>query len=306
MFISTGGPHLHVFERDDPIFPAHTEDGFHVNPETHGYFWYNNSTRAGVLGCVDSHQICADTSESLCWDETNSSQAMDHFSGDLIRQRALYLVLVSLIQSNTWRIINYQQAAALNATTEIKRFVGIRLAREQWKVEVENIFAASLAGMQIRAYDYARGTYAHHPSMIDRTPMLLQDKDTNTRAAVSVAKMFKFRNKGYKNISVFGFSGVIALCILIFLGSRRFSTAEKRDRVQVATGDGGFYDYMWAAILWKAVVVSSAKAVGRWTYSSATACYNYVLRLRGPRPRPRDLEFEEGRDDTEIVDLVES
>jgi len=231
MFISTGGPHLHVFERDDPIFPAHTEEGFYINPETHGYFWYNNSTRAGVLGCVDSYQICTDASESLCWDKTNSSQAMDHFSGDHTRQRALYLVLVSLVHSNAWRILNYQLAAALNATTEVKRFVGIRLAQEQWKVEVENIFAASLAGMQTRVYDYARGTYAHHPSMFDRTPRSLEDNDGNIRAAVSVAKMIKFKNKEYKNISVFGFSGVISLCLLVFLGSRRFSTAERRAQI---------------------------------------------------------------------------
>jgi len=113
-------------------------------------------------------------------------------------------------------VINFQQAASLNATTEIKRLVGIRLAREQWKVEVENIFAASLAGMQIRVYDYARGTYSQHPSMIDRTPMLLQGSDSNTRAAVSVARMLKWRNKDYKNISVSSFWGVITLCLLVF------------------------------------------------------------------------------------------
>src|SRR5215469_6994385 len=63
MFISTGGPYLHMSERDDPIFPAHTGGVFHIYPEARGYFWYNNSTRAGVLGCVDSYQICADASE---------------------------------------------------------------------------------------------------------------------------------------------------------------------------------------------------------------------------------------------------
>jgi len=274
LFISTGGSHLHVSERDDPIFPAHAQDDSYVNPKTHESFWYNNSTQAGVLGCVDSHQICADPSETLCWDQSNSSAAMDHFSNDLERQRALYLVLVSLAGSNTWRTLNYVQADALNATTEVRRLIGIRLAREQWKIEVENIFAASLASIQTRVYDFARGTYAHQPSMIDRTPMLLQGSTSDVRAAVQVASMFKFRDRSYRNVSSFGVWGIVVLCIVVFLGSRRFSNAKRRAEVEESTGDGGYYDYLWAGILWESVFVRFGKWAGKWISYGAVASYN--------------------------------
>lgn len=152
---------------------------------------------------------------------------MEHFSGDIIPQRALYLLQTSIIDSDTWHILNFQQATALNASKEIKRIVGIRLAREQWKVEVENIFVASLSGMQIRAYDYARGTYAQRPSMIDRTPRELQGGDSDVQATIQVARLFKYRSQDFQNISAFGFWGINGLCIAVLLGSRRFSNAER-------------------------------------------------------------------------------
>jgi hypothetical protein len=264
MFISTAGTHLHVFERDDPIFPAHNAVLLHINPGTYSVFWYNNSTRAGVLGCTDSYKICADPQGSLCWDQSsNYTQAFHHFRHDIQRQRALYLVLISLIDSNAWNLINYRRSAALNATSEIKRVIGIRLAEEQWKVEAENFFAASLAGMQIRTYDYAVGTYAHYPNMIDLTPAWLSDKSSDVPAAVEVAKLFKFRLGTYTNVSAVGFWGINALCILLFFGSRRFSNARRREEAIQAHGSGGYHDNLWATIALKALVWRPSRAIGR-------------------------------------------
>jgi hypothetical protein len=266
MFISTGGVHLHVFERDDPIFPAHNSVLLRIGLGTPSIFWYNNSTRAGVLGCADSHQICADSRGSLCWDQTNSTDALHYFSHDPDRQRALYLVLVSLMDSDAWSVLNYRRAAALNASSQIKLVIGIRLAPEQWKVEVENIFAASLAGMQIRPFDYVRGTYSHHPNVIDKTLPLLQGGSSDARAAAEVAKMFKFRSSTIRNVSAIGFWGLNALCIVVFLGSRRFSTAARRAELQSRTGDGGYRDYLWATIACKLLFWRPAKAATKWVW----------------------------------------
>lgn len=37
------------------------------------------------------------------------------------------------------------------------------MAEEQWKVEAEEMFKASLAAFQLGFYDFARGTYANTP-----------------------------------------------------------------------------------------------------------------------------------------------
>jgi hypothetical protein len=277
MFISTGGAHLHVFERDDPIFPAHNPFLAPIGRGTLSTFWYNNSTRAGILGCADSYQICADPRGSLCWDQTNSSQALYHFSGNIQRQRAMYLVTAALEDYHLWSTINYRRGTALNATSQIQRFIGIRLAEEQWKVEVENIFAASLAGMQIRTFDYARGTYANHPNMIDRTPSLLGDNTTNVRAAVDVSKLFKFKNNAYREVSAVGFWGINVLCVALFFSTRRFSTAEKRKLAQSATGTGGHHDSLWATIAWTVLIWRPVKNLGAGIRDRLVKFYPQVL-----------------------------
>jgi hypothetical protein len=165
----------------------------------------------------------------------------------------LYLLLVALADSNAWHLINYLGAAALNATEGIVPIIGIQLAEEQWKAEVKNILAASLAGSHIRAFDYARGTYAGRPSVIDRTPPHLEDPSRSVRVAVEISSLFKFRDVSFKDVSAVGFWGSIILCILIFLGSRRFSTAENRQTLKDEGGDYHYHDSLWATIFFKIV-----------------------------------------------------
>ena len=304
LFISSAGEYYHVFESNDPVFPAHSSVSAIITPGHESTFWYNNSTKAGVLGCVDAQIICADADGSLCWDQNNYTDALHYYSGDLQRQRAFFLVQTALLLSDAWDVANYRRADMLNATHEAKRIIGVRLAEEQWKVEVDNIFAATLAGMQIRIYDFALGTYANHPSMIDRTPLILQDNTTNIRAAVDIAKMFKFRDSGYVNFSAVLFWGINALCIIVFLGTRRFSTAERRAELLAETGDGGFHDCLWATIFWEIILVGLVKLLWRFLrnvvlflwrgcrnsvnfvlFSVIPRVYRILRRLRGQRRR---------------------
>jgi hypothetical protein len=151
----------------------------------------------------------------------------------------------------------------MNATDQAKRIIGIRLAEKQWQVEAANIFEASLAGMQIRVLDYARGTYGSHPNVIDRTPPVLQNPSTNVRAAVEISMMCKFRDDTYKNVSAVGFWGINALCIVLFLASRRYSSAQRRTELEDMGFDGGYHDYLWGAIAWTVCVWEPAKAAVR-------------------------------------------
>jgi hypothetical protein len=294
MFISTGGVHLHRFERNDPIFPAQEMISVQIGSGTQSNFWVNNSTRAGVLGCVDSYKVCADPRGDLCWEKANSTEAFDYFSHDLTRKLGLYFLLIALTDSDAWHLVNYLGAAALNATERIAPIVGIQLAEEQWKVEAENIFAASLVGLQIRAFDYARGTYADRPSVIDTTPLHLENPSTNVRAAVEISGMFKYRDPSFKNVSAVGFWGINMFCLLLVVGSIRFSNYANRQTLKdEGRSDYHLHDNLLATIFFKFcfkfawellkflcehVLFQLARFVWRWSSNLGGNCVSMLTR----------------------------
>jgi len=283
IFLSTGGPHLHLFKRDDPIFPARTP----VQQKVHGgvsTFWKNNSTRAGVLGCVDWYQVCTDSIGSQCWDMVNAEDALEHFQNDVVRQQALYLVLVGLNDSNTWHSINYLRANILNATAEIAQIEGIRLAKEQWKVEVENIFKGTLAYIQLRVFDFARGTYAHFPDVVNHT-------DPRVRG-IDAGRMYKFRNGKYINVSTLGFWGGIALCIVLYIGSFRFSDEERAKRAE-DRGDKGYHNSLWIFIMFDStfrLIFWPIKKLWAWARKSSNVGTNADSGTAGSRSLEMDEE----------------
>ncbi|KAF2674453.1 hypothetical protein BT63DRAFT_419745 [Microthyrium microscopicum] len=267
-FISTAGEYFHVLESHDPIFPAHKSIPYRFQPDKRSLFWYNNSTRAGVLGCVDSHEICPDSTGKGCWGPFDIQRAFDEkFQDDLARRRAFYLLIVALEDFYAWKVVQYPQASVLDATRRARRFVGIRLHPEQWKIEVDGIFNATLAAMQIRIFDYARGTYRSHENVIDSTPSSLKGA-SNLNAGIEISKMFKFRNSAYQNVSAIGFWAIIAVCIILFVGSRRFSTSERRKELIERTNEGGYHDQLWAWILWKACIVVEFRELGMCVFNT--------------------------------------
>jgi hypothetical protein len=178
-------------------------------------------------------------------------------------------------------MVNYLQASVLNATKQAARILDIRLAEEQWKVEVDNIFNASLAATQLQAYDYARGTYAprpNGPSMKDYTPSILQDPKSDTRVAVDISKMFIYKNNEYKNISAFWFRLVNVGCLVIFLSSRRFSTKMRRNQLIGAGLGGGYHDCLWITIFFQKICVVLAKKGWRIAKKGAKAAPGWSKR----------------------------
>jgi hypothetical protein len=272
-FISTAGEFLHLVESHDPIFPAHKSVIREVIPGVPSMFWINNSTRAGVLGCVDSYKICSDHTGTWCWDHTNLSDAFSHFENDLQRQQSLYLLIVALGNTYAWRMTNHLQTQVLQTTHEATHLIGLRLQKEQWKVEVDSIFNATLAAMQLHVYDYARGTYKGYPNMIDATPIGLQDKKSNIRPAVDISKMFKFRDSKYKNVSAVWFWSTNVLCVLVILGCLRFSTEERRQILERKKGIGntGYHNYLCIAIFWEVVCVGFI-----WRGVLVAFCWNMI------------------------------
>jgi hypothetical protein len=267
-FIHTAGEWYHALESHDPIFPAHYVDIVEFPGGLLGLFWVNPKTQAGVLACADTFDICVDDQGKECYGQSEIHMALEQLKNDVEKQRIFYLVSMAMENTYAWWMVHYLQANVLNATRQAARIVDIRFAEEQWKVEVDNIFNASLAATQLQAYDYARGTYAprpNGPSMNDYTPSILQDAKSKTRVAVEISKMFKFKNNAYKNIPAFWFWFVNVGCLVIFLSSRRFSTKTRRDQLIEAGYGGGYHDCLWITIFWKGVCVVLAKKSWRGT-----------------------------------------
>lgn len=285
-FISTGGEHYHVLESNDPIFPAHERVTFQVKPGKFATFWMNNSTRAGVLGCVESYEICPNSTGSDCWSGPfDIPEILDTLEDDLERRRGFYLLAMALEDAYAWKMMEYSQASVLDATRKSQRIVGIKLDPEQWKLEVNGIFDATLAAVQIHIYDYARGTYRKHQNVIDTTPISLQSGNKGLRAAIEISQMVKFRDKGYRNVSALAFWATIGGCIFVFLGSQRFSTPEKRAEVIERTGRGAYHDYLLATIFWEGCIVVCVQKVGIWLYNGVvwTAAWTNMLYERARR-----------------------
>jgi hypothetical protein len=313
-FIRSAGAWFHALESHDPIFPATQAVIVEIRKGLLGLFWGNPSTQAGVLACADTFEICADKKGNKCWDQSRIHSALEVLKDDVDKQRVFYFVSMALENTYAWWMVHYLQASVLNATRQAARIVDIRLAEEQWKLEVDNIFNASLAATQLQAYDYARGTYAprpNGPAMIDNTPSILQNPKSDVRVAVEISKLFKFKNNAYKNISAFWFWTVNIGCLVIFLSSRRFSTKLTRHQLTERGDDGGYHDCLWITIFWKAICVvlvkkgkntaikgwNRAKTTPGWSMQKARIFWGEVKRYfpgRGHPSTPIDEERGQG------------
>lgn len=240
--------------RRDPIFPAKKSVKIPLKDGMMS-LWRNNSTRAGVLGCVDDLLIC-DATGRTCWDNSNYTSALPVIT-DPDTRGAFYLLKIALDDSSASKAILFRAASALNASRKLNSFYSMRLAEKQWEVESEIIFRTSLARMQVNVLDFARGTYAHYPEVQNRA----------VDEVSSACAMVKFQTTGYTNVSTAGFWGLNALCIVLFLSSRRYSNAQNRRRAREESRDPGYQDYLWIAVFWMVFFWSWIKPVLFWLRS---------------------------------------
>lgn len=116
------------------------------------------------------------------------------------------LLMASLIWSSTFDTISYRLGSGLNAQSLVRGWVSQPLAKEQWKVEAERIFEASLARIQIEARNIARGAGAAYDglSRFPSSPALCKGS-------------YLFRSQGWQNINVTGSIciGVVAFVIVV-------------------------------------------------------------------------------------------
>ena len=218
--------------RTDPIFPAmdRTSSGSYTN----------NSTRGHALGCVDYVHIC-DARNVMCWDNSNVTHAVDAVKSRTAKN-ALFLLLFGLERSNAYFSMVWNDDL-LNETTSAMLFYQDRLHEEQWKVEAEVLFQLSLARIRVEIFDLARGTYKDafvrkHSQIVNNLPKEFR----------GVCSMVKFHAEGYKNVNALGFWGINSLCVLVFVASRRRSSAEREPSDGEVSGNPRLLGELWATI----------------------------------------------------------
>lgn len=74
-------------------------------------------------------------------------------------------MIFALLWCNIYDIFNYRLGNGLAAQKLVHGLESLPIAREQWKVEVKQLFETSLARIQIDARNIAQGTAASFPGL---------------------------------------------------------------------------------------------------------------------------------------------
>lgn len=192
---------------DDPIFPADLLADDQLN-------YFNSLPHATVLGCVDTAEIRHPQTLQI-WTPRNFTEwrtPSSEWQEDPMKNLFLLLGL-ALDHSNTWSAINY--GVSLDAERRIIYPGGtsLPLAREQWKVESRRFFDISLALIQGKIYDIARG------SGFDVKGVRNTFEDVNR----PICSVIKIQTNGWTNISLFWLVTLPTFSFLIWFTSIKVS-----------------------------------------------------------------------------------
>ena len=216
--ISSHGMGYHEF-RDDPVFPA--------MQHYQNWHWLNNSTVPRLLGCVDSAFVY-DPDLDQCWNSPETYADSFRRIPDPIRNEHdgvltnadLARVLLSSAVFGPFQMGTYN---TLEAQSHCQDLYCQDLPREQWKVEARQRFEIFLAYMQYAVLNIVRredddsdhGRYKNFGYAIEKTPAL-HHIPPNLRG---ICHMGKFKSVGWRNVSVWGFLGLLSLAGAISLAS---------------------------------------------------------------------------------------
>ena len=197
--------------RDDPIFSA--LEFSHGKPRGRQYY-HTNTTLPGIIGYSDETQLC-DIARNACWYGVPplysliykpESETVDE--GELVRTLLSAALKGSSIALPANNVV--LPASALEAASHCNYFYCEGLPREQWKVEVRRWFGTSLARIQVNLLSFVRGLENHGEDY--------QNIPVNYRG---ICNLGKFQSVGWRNVSVWGLIGLLALAGAVCLASIR-------------------------------------------------------------------------------------
>lgn len=201
--------------RDDPFLPApFPKEGAKWKDSSH-----NNSTTPNLLACIDNTEIC-DMESGQCSLVTRSSDqdpylhSQDRTGVKTQAQLGYTLLSTALTASNIARAAfnpNVKLEAASHCEDPSSNYFNnhcFDLPPDQWRKEAPRWFEASLARTQFNLLETVRST----------------DKSKTNHEGIpdsykGMCKMVKFRSVGWRNESVWGLLGLLALAAAITLAS---------------------------------------------------------------------------------------
>ena len=147
----------YINETYDPVYSAT------VPYSLNGATYYAETYYVTVLSCVDQHQICNPNG-----DKTTGCTALQAYRQlqasisdiglNAAQTAAAQRIIGTLVFSNTLNSVNGRNAAALLASQSVSELIQVlALPIDQWRAEVENWYAVSLAKMQRSIIDFAGG-----------------------------------------------------------------------------------------------------------------------------------------------------
>jgi hypothetical protein len=190
----------HTSPSHDPIFPAK-----HRCPPYPGRnpLYFNVDPISTALACVDTTEICTADGRICYPDPTHPSPELPSHDEEI----GYYMLFISLMESTTFDAITLLGSRALTAEAKLEKQISLPLAEEQWKVEAENLFEATLVRPFITLRDYMRGRQAGDDEYSDRTLAGMQ----------GMCMAYKFRGRGFRNISVWGIILIALIVALVYI-----------------------------------------------------------------------------------------
>ncbi|KAK3372201.1 hypothetical protein B0H63DRAFT_484060 [Podospora didyma] len=190
--------HLYyVHASSDPIFIADEKRIFEGETKP---WWYKSDPRFRPLACIDNHQLCSPDSQT-CWPMTD------------VRPENLppsyWLMKLALEQSNIYDSIMGRLGSALIAQEKVIQSTSAGLPDNHWELEAARLFATSLARIQFDAWSIASGEDRDQEGYVDETPS----------EAGNLCGLFKFKSKGYKNLSLWALVGLWLVLPLLWVMS---------------------------------------------------------------------------------------
>ena len=207
--------------RSDPVFPALSPGPSpYTQPRKWKSSYHNNRTAPAVLGCIDLTEIC-DKHLNLCWPAPRRSSPRtilntQHGVAGSKSELARVLLETSLTDSSICSSLGRRGIGtpALEAESYCSYYACNDLPEDQWKVEVRRWFEASLARIQINTLEVVRGTGNYG-----------DDYDGIPPGWRGICQMGKFKSVGWRNVSVWGFLGLLAIAGGVTVAS--FKTKEE-------------------------------------------------------------------------------
>ena len=178
------------------------------------------------MGCIDTAQIL-DSHNNRSWTIPNHPtprRAFESFNDPAASDQELPLILLvgALAGSSICsalspdgagpKILSYDFEASRKCTYQSCS----DLPADQWKIEVNRWFEASLARIQANVFDITRGTGSGSQSDDEH-----EDYEGIPSRLQGICSMGKFRSVGWRNVSAWGFLGILSSVAVVTLASHQ-------------------------------------------------------------------------------------